>query len=37
MFLMSAPAKHTPGVLMVLFQRSFDETMSVVRVVSSKG
>jgi hypothetical protein len=37
MFLMSTPAKHAPGVLMVLFQRSLDDTMSVVRVVSSKG
>jgi hypothetical protein len=34
---MSAPAKRAPGVLMVLFQRSFDKTMLVVPVVSSKG
>ncbi len=37
MFLMSAFAKRAPGVLMVLFQRSLEDTMSVVRVVSSKG
>ncbi len=37
MFLMSAPAKHALGVLTVLFQRSLDDTMSVVCVISSKG
>ncbi len=37
MFLMLALAKQAPLVLMVLFQRSIEETMSVVRVVSSKG
>ncbi len=38
MFLMLAPAKHALGImLMVLFQRSLDDTMLVVRVVSSKG
>ncbi len=37
MFLMSAPAKRAPGMLMVLFQRSLDDTMSVVHMVSSKG
>jgi hypothetical protein len=36
MFLMLAPAKGAPFVLIVLFQRSFEETMSVVRVVSFK-
>ncbi len=36
MFLMSAPAKHAPFVLIVLFQRTLEETMSVVHVVSSK-
>jgi hypothetical protein len=35
--LMSVPAKRAPLVLMVLFQRSFEETMSVVRVMSLKG
>ncbi len=37
MFLMLAPAKHAPVMLMVLFQRRLDDTMSVVHVVSSKG
>ncbi len=37
MFLMSALAKHAVGMLMVLFQRSLDDTMSVVHVVSLKG
>ncbi len=37
MFFISAPANGASGVLMVLFQRSLDDTMSVVCVVSSKG
>ena len=37
MFFMSAPAKRAPMVLMVLFQRILEETMSVVRVVNSNG
>jgi hypothetical protein len=36
-FLMSPPAKHAPGMLMELFQRSLEDTMLVVCVVSSKG
>jgi hypothetical protein len=35
MFLMSAPANRAPLVLMVLFQRSLEETMSVVCMVIS--
>ncbi len=34
---MLALAKHAPFELIVLFQRSLEETMSVVHVVSSKG
>jgi hypothetical protein len=37
MYLMLALAKQVPLVLMVLLQRSFEEAMSVVQVVSSKG
>jgi hypothetical protein len=36
-FLMSAPAKRAPFVLILLFQRILEETMSVVHVMSSKG
>ena len=35
--MMSAPAKRAPLVLMTLFHRILEETMSAVRVVSSKG
>ncbi len=37
MFLMSAPAKCASLVLMTLFHRILEETMSAVRVVSSNG
>jgi hypothetical protein len=37
MFLMSAPAKCAPFVLIVPFQRRLEETMSVVHVLNSKG
>jgi hypothetical protein len=37
MFLMSAPAKCACLVLMTLFHRILEETMSAVRVVSSNG
>ncbi len=37
MFLMLAPAKCAPFALIVLFQSSAEETMSVEHVVSSKG
>ncbi len=36
-FLMSAPAKHASLVLMTLFHRILEDTMSAVRVVSSNG
>ncbi len=37
MFLMSVPAKHASLVLRTLLHRILEETMSVVRVVSSNG
>jgi hypothetical protein len=37
MFLMLAPAKHAPLVLLTLFHRILEEIMSAVHVVSSNG
>ncbi len=37
MFLMSAPAKRVSKVLLTLFQRILEETMSAVFVVGSNG